>query len=62
MYNLLSLEARALIMIAKNLLIFPNVQLARKYARICALIYASGIQALDFNQILKAGLHISQYC
>jgi hypothetical protein len=30
-------------MIAKNLVIFPNVQLARKYARIYALIDASGI-------------------
>jgi hypothetical protein len=37
--------ARALVMIAKNLVIFPNVQLARKYARIYALIYANGIQA-----------------
>jgi hypothetical protein len=32
-----------LVMIAKNLVIFPNVQLVRKYA----LMYASGIQALS---------------
>jgi hypothetical protein len=38
--------AIALVMIAYNLVIFPNVQLVRKYARIYALVYASGIQAL----------------
>jgi hypothetical protein len=38
--------ARALVMIAKKLVIFPNVQLAHKYARIYVLIYTSGIQAL----------------
>jgi hypothetical protein len=37
--------ARALVMIAKKFVIFPNVQLAHKYARIYALIYTSGIQA-----------------
>jgi hypothetical protein len=39
--------ARALVMIAKKFGIFPNVQLARKYARIYALIYASCTQALS---------------
>jgi hypothetical protein len=38
-------------MIAKNLVILPNVQLGRKYARIYALIYASGIQALPTVQL-----------
>jgi hypothetical protein len=38
--------ARALVMIAKNLFSFPNVQLVRKYVCIYALIYTRGIQAL----------------
>jgi hypothetical protein len=44
-------EARALIMISKKLVIFPNFQLARKYVHIYALIYASGIQALSMNNL-----------
>jgi hypothetical protein len=39
--------ARVLVMIAKKLVIFPNVQLARKYGLIHALIYAIGIQTLN---------------
>jgi hypothetical protein len=37
-----SVLARALVMVAYNLVVFPNVQLARKYA----LIFTNGIQAL----------------
>jgi hypothetical protein len=37
--------ARALVMLALKLGIFPTAKLARKYAHIYAHIYASGIQA-----------------
>jgi hypothetical protein len=37
---------RALVILVKNLGIFPTVQQARKHVRIYAHIYASGIQAL----------------
>jgi hypothetical protein len=48
----ISVLARALVMIAKNLVIFPNIQLAGKYAHIYALIHASGIQALTNPKIV----------
>jgi hypothetical protein len=40
---------RALVMVAQNLSMFPNVQLAHKYTHIYVLIYASGIQALELE-------------
>jgi hypothetical protein len=52
-YALARALARALVMLANNLGIFPTVQLEHKYACIYVLINASGIKAL-----LRFGPHL----